>query len=57
MFLIINGSIERPIRELRISDNMLRMIQNIESITHEKYWIKWWEVETPVKAPYALIRM
>jgi PmbA protein len=56
MFLIINGSIERPIRELRISDNMLRMIQNIESMTHEKYWIKWWEVETPVKAPYALIK-
>lgn len=56
MFLIINGSIEKPIKELRISDNMLRLLQNIESMTYDKYWIKWWEVETPVKAPYALIR-
>ncbi len=56
LFLIINGGIERPIRELRISDNILRLLQNIEYMTHDKYWIKWWEVETPVKAPYALIR-
>lgn len=56
LFLIINGSVERPIRELRISDNMLRLLQNIESMTYEKYWIKWWEVDTPIKAPYALIR-
>ncbi|MEM2040611.1 MAG: TldD/PmbA family protein [Nitrososphaerota archaeon] len=56
LFLIVNGSIERPIKELRISDNILHMLQNMESMTHEKYWIKWWEVDTPVKAPYALVR-
>ncbi|HIQ29462.1 MAG TPA: TldD/PmbA family protein [Candidatus Caldiarchaeum subterraneum] len=53
MFLIRNGSIEKPIKELRISDNMLRIFRNILELSRERYWITWWEVDTPVLAPYA----
>ncbi len=56
LFLVKNGSIEAALKDLRISDNILRMLANLEDMTADKYWIKWWEVETPVKAPYALIR-
>lgn len=56
LFLVKNGSIEAALKDLRLSDNILRMLMNLEEMTADKYWIKWWEVEVPVKAPYALIR-
>lgn len=56
MFLIRNGGIERPIKDLRLSDNLPGLLRRLEEMTAERYWIKWWEVETPVYAPYALIR-
>jgi len=55
MFLIRNGSVEKPIKDLRISDNMLRLFNNILELSRERYWITWWEVETPVLAPAAHI--
>ena len=55
MFLVRNGSVEKPIKDLRISDNMLRIFSNILELSRERYWITWWEVETPVLAPYAYV--
>ncbi|MEM0452402.1 MAG: TldD/PmbA family protein [Nitrososphaerota archaeon] len=55
MFRIKNGSIEYPVKGLRISDNMLNILKGIREISREKYWIKWWEVETPVYAPYIVL--
>jgi PmbA protein len=55
MFLIRNGQIEKSIRELRISDNMIRILQNVSSLTKDRAWVKWWEVEVPTLSPAALI--
>jgi PmbA protein len=55
MFLIKNGQIEKSIRELRISDNMLRILSNVSSLTRERKWVKWWEVEVPTLSPSVLI--
>ncbi len=56
LFLIRHGSIERALKGLRISDNMLRILSGIEDMSAERYPIVWWEVETPVIAPYLLVR-
>jgi PmbA protein len=56
LFKIRNGSIEGPIKGLRLSDNMLNFLRNIEELGREKYWIKWWEVEVPVLTGAALVR-
>ena len=56
MFLIENGSIAGPLKELRVSDNILRMLRSTEALGQQRRWIKWWEVETPVLAPAALVR-
>ncbi|MCS7145748.1 MAG: TldD/PmbA family protein [Nitrososphaerota archaeon] len=56
LFIVRNGSIEGALRDLRLSDSIPRMLSNLEEMTADKYWIKWWEVDVPVKAPYALIR-
>ncbi len=56
MLLIRNGEIAAPIRELRISDNMLRILQDTVELSRSRSWIKWWEVEIPTLAPYALVK-
>jgi len=56
MFLIEKGSITGPVKELRVSDNILRMLRSTEAMGQQRRWIKWWEVETPVLAPAALVR-
>ncbi|MEM2876066.1 MAG: TldD/PmbA family protein, partial [Candidatus Bathyarchaeia archaeon] len=55
MFLVKNGEIKTPVRELRISDNMLKVFSNILDLSKERKWVKWWEIEVPTYAPYALI--
>ncbi|MHA1911576.1 MAG: TldD/PmbA family protein [Candidatus Kariarchaeaceae archaeon] len=47
MFIIEDGEISKPIQKLRITDNLLRMINNIEAIGKEIRQVKWWEVYTP----------
>ena len=55
LFRIRRGSIESSIKGLRISDNMLRILNRIRELGRERYWISWWEVETPVYAPHAIV--
>jgi len=55
IFLIRDGSIESSVRELRISDNMLRILRNIRDLSRTRRWIKWWEVDVPTLTPYAVI--
>jgi PmbA protein len=54
-FEIKNGRITRPVKGLRISDNMPRILQSITSLSKERKWIKWWEVPTPVYLPHMIV--
>jgi len=54
MFLIENGKLSKPIRELRISDNLQRMLSSIKDVAKERSWVRWWEVEIPTICPAAL---
>jgi PmbA protein len=50
MLLIENGE-TKPIKNLRISDNMLRMFANIDAMGNDRKQIFWWEVRTPTFIP------
>jgi len=54
VFRIVNGKLAQPVKGLRLSDNMLRIIQSTTALTKERHWIKWWEVSTPTFTPYTL---
>ncbi|MDD1769652.1 MAG: TldD/PmbA family protein [Methanomassiliicoccales archaeon] len=56
MFLIKDGKIERSIKELRISDNMLRILNNVSELSSDRKWVRWWEVEVPTLTPSALVK-
>ncbi len=51
MFLIEDGEIKKPVRKLRLSDNLLRMSKNITAIGNDTKQIKRWEVYTPTYIP------
>jgi PmbA protein len=50
MFLIENGEM-KPIKNLRISDNTMRMFANISALGNDRKQVYWWEVETPTFIP------
>lgn len=56
MFLVENGEIGQPIQKLRIADNLLRMLANIEAIGKSTRQIRWWEVDTPTFIPFIRVR-
>ena len=54
-FVIKNGEISDSIHNIRISDNLPRQLLNIESLSKQREWIKWWEVEIPTLSPSVII--
>lgn len=46
-FLIENGELGQPIKNFRISDNLLRQFSNIEALGNDQVQVKWWEVLIP----------
>ncbi len=54
-FLIEDEEIKAPIAGFRISDSIPRQLSNIEMISKDREWIKWWEVDTPTLAPAMMI--
>ncbi len=56
LFEIESGRIKGALKKLRLSDKLPRMLNNVTAIGREQYYIMWWEVETPVKVPYILVK-
>ena len=50
MFLVQGGQM-KPIKNLRISDNILRMFANITGLGNDRKQVYWWEVDTPTFIP------
>ena len=56
VFEIRDGKIGHPVKGLRVSDNMIRILQSIEVLSKERQWIRWWEVPTPTLTPSVLVK-
>lgn len=46
MFLIDNGE-KKPIKNMRISDNTMRMLADIDALGNDRTHVYWWEVRIP----------
>lgn len=51
IFLIKDGRLSHPIKGVRVSDNLLRMIGAVSAVGRQARQIYGWEVETPVVTP------
>lgn len=56
MFLIEDGEIKKPVRNLRLTGNLLDICSKIEAIGEDIKQVKWWEVETPTFIPHIKIK-
>jgi PmbA protein len=55
-FYVENGEIKHALKDVRISDNLLRMMKNISLVGKEVEQIRGWEVETPTITPCVVIK-
>jgi PmbA protein len=57
IFLIENGEIKESWKDIRLSDNALRMINNITGVSKERQHVHWWnEADPPSLSPYILMK-
>ena len=57
IFQIENGEIKRSLKNIRLSDNALRMLRNITGISKERKHVHWWgEADPPSLSPYILMK-
>jgi len=57
IFLIENGEIKQSLKDVRLSDNALNLLNNIAGISKERKHVHWWgEADPPSLAPYLLIK-
>jgi PmbA protein len=55
IFLIEDGEITQSLKDLRLSDNILRLLKQIAGISKERQHVHWWlEADPPSLAPYVL---
>jgi PmbA protein len=56
IFYIEDGEIVESWKGIRISDNMLRILNNIDSISVDREQVKWWDTVMPSILPYVLVK-
>jgi len=55
-FLIENGKITQSIKGIRISENVLKMLNNIKHVGDNPVHLRTWEAELPVLTPHILFK-
>ena len=55
MFWIKNGHLDVPVKGLRVSDNMMRILRSVRAVSKERKWIRWWEVDIPTYLGHFLV--
>jgi PmbA protein len=57
IFLIEGGEIKQSWKNIRLSDNASKMLNNIVALSKERQHVHWWdEAKTPSLSPYVLIK-
>ena len=58
IFLIKNGEVIKSVKNIRVSDNLQRMLENVVKVSSKPEWIVWWglEFQVPIFTPYILVK-
>ncbi len=55
-FLIKNGKIIGSLKNIRISENILRLLKNVDGVENKTRYLRSWEARTPVMTPHILVK-
>lgn len=53
-YLIEGGRVVKPLKGMRLSDDLQRIFSSVKMLSRQREWIEWWEVETPTLCPWIL---
>jgi len=56
LFLIEDGEISQSLKNLRVSDNLQHILENVTALGTNREWIHWWDAGIPSLLPYVLVR-
>ena len=58
LFIIRNGELWQPVKGLRITDNLQRLLENITALSNKPETILWWGMDDqiPSTTPYVLVK-
>ena len=57
IFQIENGDLTQSLKDIRLSDNAIRMLNSITGISKERQHVHWWgEADPPSLSPYVLMK-
>ena len=57
IFSVEKGEIKQSLKDIRISDNALSLLNNIAGISKERQHVHWWsEADPPSLSPYVLVK-
>jgi PmbA protein len=54
-YLVERGRIVKPLKGMRMGDDLERMFSSVAMLSKHREWIQWWEVDTPTLCPWMLI--
>ncbi|MEM4486340.1 MAG: TldD/PmbA family protein [Zestosphaera sp.] len=54
--LVKNGEVVGDVGRIRMATSFPMLLSNVDELTRQMYDIMWWEVRTPTKSPYVLVR-
>lgn len=54
-FLVENGKVVRPLKGMRLGDDLGRMFSSVRLLSRDRDWVEWWEVGTPTLCPWVLV--
>ena len=55
-FYIENGKIKHPLKDIRVSENIVQMLKNISLVGKDVTQVKSWEVDIPTFCPHVLVK-
>jgi len=54
-YLVEEGRVVKPLKGMRLSDDLTRMLSSVRMLSRAREWIEWWEVQTPTLCPWILL--
>ena len=54
-YLVEEGKISKPLKGMRMGDDLQRMLTSVTLLSKQREWVQWWEVDTPTLCPWMLI--
>jgi len=54
-YLVEGGKVVKPLKGMRLGDDLERMFSSVTLLSKHREWIQWWEVDTPTLCPWVLV--